>query len=188
VFSAANFALLPSKMLFLQPLWLMFLFSGRPAKNGWRVAGGILLIGFNLCSNVNYHWKTEHLNPKYIAPWREIAQDIASRSTANDIVITDEETLAHYLKGSNLKIYGLVDADKFIAEQKPPFKIHLVLRHRGEGSIYGEGVKIKQIFDDNYGAPQFIGWMKLKGIHKKMWNKILGEDFEYYVEEYVYKI
>jgi uncharacterized membrane protein len=188
VFSAANFALLPSKMLFLQPLWLMFLFTGQTGKRKAFTIGVTLLLGFNLYSAINYHLKTEHLNPKYIVPWREMAEEISSQATVKDVVITDEETLGHYLKGSKLKIYGLVDADKFVAEQEPPLKVFLAIRHRGEESIYREGIRIKNIFDNRYGTPQMKGRMKLQGMHKKVWNKLLGEDFTFYVEEYIYEV
>ena len=188
VFSAANFALLPSKMFFLQPLLLMFLFRSETAKSVILKAGVGLLLIFNLISLLNYHRGVQFLNPKYVTPWRQIAAQFAQDSGKNDIVVTDESPLLHYLDEYPLKAYGLVGAVEYIESQTPPLSVNLVLRHRGEESIYLEGVKLKQALTEKYGAPEFAGVIKMEGMKKIVWSKIMGREFDYYVEIYTYSV
>jgi hypothetical protein len=188
VFSAANFVLLPSKILFLQPLWLLFLFRGKTDFQLWNKTGFVLLITFNLISLVNYHKGSQFLNPKYLVPWRQLANEITANAQKNDIIVTDEETLLFYLRGKPVKGYGLVGAFEYINEQITPFTIYLVLRHRGEESIYQEGCKLKELLAQKYGIPAFRGVMPLKGGEKALWNKISHSDFVYYIEIYSYKV
>ncbi|NQS97316.1 MAG: glycosyltransferase family 39 protein [candidate division Zixibacteria bacterium] len=188
VFSAANFALLPSKMLFIQPLLLMFLFRGEKAGGIAIKAGFALLLLFNLISLANYHRGAQYLNPKFIVPWREIAVQFAEDDEGRDIVVTDESPLLHYLSESGVKAYGLVGADDYIDSQEAPLKVHLVLRHRGEEAIYLEGVKLKAIFDERYGQPDFRGYLPMRGLQKKFWNRIMGMDFDHYLEIFTYDI
>jgi len=187
VFSAANFALLPSKMFFLQPLWLMFFFRNE-SKSYLSKIGIILLFAFSLLSQFNYHRGAQFLNPKYQAPWRQIAQEIQNGYVPGDLVVTDEEPLLHYLRKTSVNTYGLVNAETYISEQKPPLKVKLAIRHRGEESIYLEGIKLRDNLSKIYGEPEFKGYVKIDGLQRKFWSFILGKDLDYYLLIYTYSI
>ena len=187
VFSASNFALLPSKMFFLQPLWLLFLFKGRSGQKIVYLGAGLLLI-FNLCALTNYYRGTQFLNPKFIVPWRAIVSNIESSYKPGDLVVTDESPLLHYLKDTRVRCYGLVGALDYIAEQPKPMEVTLLLRHRGEASIYLEGVKFREAMKEKYRAPEFQGFVPITGLQKRVWSYILKNEFDYYVLLYKYNI
>lgn len=188
VFSASNFALIPSKIFFLQPLWLMFLFRGGEGKLRWVRAGFLLLLLFNGLSLVNYHRGAQFLNPKYVAPWGRIAEEISVEAEKADMVITDESCLLRHLRVMKVESHGLVDAERHIEERPAPFKVNLALRHRGEESIYREGVKLKQILEEKYPQAGYKGYVRLEGMQKLLWNKLLGEEFEYYIEIFIFQV
>ena len=187
VFSASNFALLPSKIFFLQPLWLMFLLKGDNRKVIFR-AGVILLLAFNVISQVNYHRGAQFLNPKYIVPWQKIASDLESSSEPGDLVVTDESPLLHYLGKTKVRCYGLVGAAEYADEQPKPLTLRLVVRHRGEASIYLEGIKLKQLLEKEYDPPEYTGYVPITGLQQKLWSRIQGRKIENYVRVFTFYI
>ena len=188
VFAAANFALIPTKLFFLQPIWMMFLLQGSfKDKRIVKISVCLLLI-FNLTALFNYFNGSQYLNPKYITPWKSISESFAKDYNSKDIVLTDEETMLFYLRDTKVKCYGLVGAVQYISEQEPDYKVHLVVRHRGEESIYKEGMKVKDALSAKYGEPDYKGYVLLEGMLKEMWNKVLGMDFDYYLEIFTYEV
>lgn len=188
VFSAANFALIPSKIMFLQPLWLMFLLRGGGRKRGWITAGILLLLAFNTAALTNYHRGRQYLNPKFIVPWRAITGELAGRCQANDLVVSDESPLNHYLKGTGVEGYGLVGAVEYISDRETPFTVYLVLRHRGEQSIYLEGRKLRDYFDQHYRRIGRWGYIAPTAQEARLRKLLLEEDIEHYVEVYAFLI
>ncbi|MBL7190792.1 glycosyltransferase family 39 protein [bacterium] len=189
VFSASNFALLPSKIMFLQPLWLMFLIRGYKPGNKLLQTAIILLVFFNIYALVNYYRGEQYLNPKYIVPWRNISFDLVRNYQTNDLIVTDESPLLHYLRDTGVECYGLVDVEEYIAEKEKPFNVYLVLRRRGERSIYIEGARLREYLDRTYLRSDFKGYISPGGeIESRLWEKMLGEKIDYLVEFCTYKI
>ncbi len=187
VFSAANFALLPSKMFFLQPLWMMFLLRGKKRERYLKIGTALLLV-FNLISLVNYHRGSQFLNPKYLVPWREVAQDIQTKYKQGDLVVTDESPLLHYLKDTPVNCYGLVGAVKYITELKHPMNVYLAIRYRGEESIYFEGVKVKEQLTEQYGKPDIRGYVPFQGLQRKIWKRLMGKEIDYYLKVFIFSV
>ncbi|MBC8277478.1 MAG: glycosyltransferase family 39 protein [FCB group bacterium] len=187
VFSASNFALLPSKILFLQPLWLMFLLKGDSRKAVFRV-GIVLLLIFQIVSLVNYHRGEQFLNPKYIIPWQMIASDLETAYNPGDLMVTDESPLLHYLGKTDVRCYGLAGAAGYAAEQPKPLTVRLVVRHRGEESIYLEGIKLKEIFEGEYGPPEYTGYVPMTGLQQKLRSRVQGRTIEDYVRVFIFDI
>lgn len=187
VFSASNFALIPSKIMFLQPLWMMFLLRGEN-RTKTLTAGALLLLVFYAIALFNYHRGAEFLNPKYTIPWKQIVGELENDSSAGDIIVTDEEPILLYLKGSHFKAYGIVGAVEYIAEQKPPFKVRLVMRRRGEESIFEEGIKLRDKLKEVYGQPDYKGYGELIGIQKKLWGDERNAETENIVLVYTFQV
>jgi len=187
VFSAANFALLPSKIFFLQPLWLMFLLKSE--KQNWLFKSGLaLILVFSILSLYNYHRGIQYLNPKYQVPWHQIALQLQKQYHPGDLVVTDETPLLHYLRKTPVNCYGLVGAETYISELHHPLKVYLAIRHRGEESIYLEGIKLRDRLTQIYGEPECRGYVKIEGMQKKFWSFLLGKQIDYYLIVYTYSI
>lgn|GEM_PF-3070515 len=125
----------PSRLLFLLPIWMMLLSEGYATVRFKRWGGLILGVlfavyvygGVNLVSGKEYH------NSTYIVPWKTIVQTIREDPESNHLVITTEEyPLFHY--GPDLR-YQLVRPGYDVIselENKFPAVIWLVERDRAD--------------------------------------------------------
>ncbi|MBN1423354.1 glycosyltransferase family 39 protein [Candidatus Fermentibacteria bacterium] len=98
-------AYLPSRLLFLAPVWAVLLAAGAQRVGKWGVvalagvalgyAGGIV----NLVRGVDFH------NPAYVVPWRQVVQLIRDDTEPDKLVVTTEEyPLLHYGQGLRFQL------------------------------------------------------------------------------------
>ena len=66
--------------------------------------------------------------------------------------------------------------------------VKLAVRHRGEESIYLEGMKVRDQLTEIYGEPEYKGYVPLKGIQQKLWSRIQGREVEDYLMVFTFDI
>ena len=125
----------PSRLLFLLPIWMILLSEGYTTVRNTRfraVIVGILLFVY-LYGGVNLLLGKEYHNSTYIVPWRSIVRTIQENPAPNQLVVTTEEyPLFHY--GPDLR-YQLVRPGYDVIselESKFPAVLWLVERDRAD--------------------------------------------------------
>ncbi|MBU0518885.1 glycosyltransferase family 39 protein [bacterium] len=195
VFSTRAFQL-PSKIMFLLPLFLLLI------ANGWsmiksaplRIALLVVLMAGNAYGVSNYFRGEQFLNPKFLVSWEQIQADIEEEADPQDLILTDEEALVHYLHTTHSPIeeFGLVGAlekvDSVLVD-RGPHHVYLVIRYRGDEVIVMEGMKVNLQLSARYQMVDTWHYLPLDPEAAPYWKRFLGRDPKpYMVEVFIYKV
>jgi uncharacterized membrane protein len=194
-FSSRTFQL-PSKIMFLLPLMILLLARGwdNLKSRNWKVALGCILIAGNTYSLTNYFSAHQFLNPKYLAPWRQIQVEVERTAQAPDLVLTDEEAFLKQLdiSGSRRDVFGLVGA---LAETQDrlrrvgPYNLYLVIRYRGDEQITMEGLLVLDKLKVLYPLVETRNYVPVDPEAARFWERFLGKKpSPYLVEVYRFTV
>jgi uncharacterized membrane protein len=194
-FSSRTFQL-PSKVMFLLPLMILLVARGWDSlkSRNWKLALGCILIAGNAYSLNNYFTGRQFLNPKYLAPWRQIQTEIERTAQPPDLVLTDEEAFLKQLdiSRSRCDVFGLVGAltetqDRF--RRVGPYDLYLVIRYRGDEQITMEGLLVLDKLKALYPLLETRDYVPVSPEAARFWERFLGKKPNaYMVEVYRFKV
>ncbi|MCX6639542.1 MAG: glycosyltransferase family 39 protein [bacterium] len=181
-FSSRTFQL-PSKIMFLLPLFLLLIAQGWQKLNRktLQVALGAIIIGVNCYGLNNYFQGQQFLNPKYLVPWRQIQHDIEDRAQSSDLVVTDEEAFLKQLSLSKspLSVFGLVGAKEEVEKrftEKGSYHLYILIRYRGDEQITLEGLDVVKELSALYPVVDTWHYVPADPEAAPYWKKLLGRD------------
>jgi len=195
VFSTRAFQL-PSKIMFLLPLFLLLIANGWAAIKSApvRITLLVLLLAGNAYGVSNYFRGEQFLNPKFLVPWEKIQADIQQAADPQDLILTDEEALIHYLHTTNSPIesFGLVGAMQKIDSvlvDRGEHHVYLVIRYRGDEAIVMEGMNVNLQLSAKYDLVDTWHYLPMDPEAAPYWKRFLGRDPKpYMVDIFIYQV
>ncbi len=128
-------AYVPSRLLFLVPVWAMFLAGGiERSRYKVRYFCAAVLLAVYIVGLVNLFLGREYHNTSYLIPWRSIVKVFTADTEPDKIVVTTEEyPLLHYGKGL-LRFQLIRPGEDAVRElsAKQPKVVWLVKRDRAD--------------------------------------------------------
>jgi hypothetical protein len=129
----------------------------------------------------NYYTGRQFLNPKYLAPWRQVQADIQKAATEKDLILTDEEAFLHNLHTSDVKVedYGLVGSLEKVRQtfaERGSHRVFLVVRFRGDQTIYWEGLNVRDRMAEQYSWVDTWNYLPSDPDANPFWQRILGQE------------
>lgn len=168
---------LPSRLLFLAPLWAILLARGveRVGKRG-AVAFSVVLLGYavglwNLYHGTGYH------NSTYLIPWRQAAQVMREDPEPNKLVVTTEEyPLFHYGKGLRFQLVRPGDSTVLELTSKFPRVVWLVGRDRADRQRRGLIDHVEEWLTRNYVEGESRRFVPLSAMESRARQLFLGRE------------
>ncbi len=142
----------------------------------------------------NYYTGRQFLNPKFLAPWGEILADIERSAGEDDLILTDEEAFYHQVRsaGFPVEIFGLVGAIEKIEKERASRdldKVFLVVRFRGDQTIYMEGMLVEKQLEQRYPLADVWNYLPADPEANPYWERILGKaPPDYLIQVFVFDI
>jgi 4-amino-4-deoxy-L-arabinose transferase-like glycosyltransferase len=194
-FSSRTFQL-PSKIVFMLPILLLLTAKSLAILRLQlpRAAFALIILAGNAYGLTNYYTGKQFLNPKYLAPWRQMLKDIESVADPQDLVLTDEEGLLHEMRisGYQLEVYGLVGALEKIQQNLEgggAFHVFGVIRYRGDEQITLETLNVKRELEALYPLVNTWNYVPTTPEVAPFWKRFLGrEPPDYVVQVFVFAI
>ncbi len=194
-FSSRTFQL-PSKIVFLLPIFLLIIAKSWSdlKKKASLIILGIIILSGNCYGLMNYFSGRQFLNPKFLAPWRTVQNDIENSGDPQDLILSDEEGLLHEMRITHfpLEVFGLVNAIEKVKQtftERGRYHIYLVIRYRGDEQITLETLNVKKKLSELYPLVDTWNYLPSDPEAAPFWRRILGrEPPEYLVQVFVFEV
>jgi hypothetical protein len=194
-FSSRTFQL-PSKIVFLLPIFLLMIVVVwyHLEKRALKVFLAVLIVVGNAYGLTNYFTGKQFLNPKFLAPWRQILMDIEAIAEPQDLVITDEEGLPWEmrLQESPIEVFGLVNSMEKVSQtlqERGSFHVFLLVRYRGDEQITLETLQVRDQLARVYPIVNILEYVPIPPETIPFWKRVLGrEPPEHLIQVFLFNV
>lgn len=168
---------LPSRLLFLAPLWAILLARGAENERGVGLAAVALVVAGYLVGDWNLVRGRDYHNVSYLVPWKRIAELVRQDQAEDKLLVTPEEyPLFYYGRGLRFQLVRPGESVNSQLAAKLPQVVWLVQRDRADRERRDITAPVEEWLDRHYRMTHHYEFVRLSPLERKVRTLILGRE------------